>query len=78
MSLRLSTFKRDCTKIDIDLHDIIEIDLNRKIVRLEPCVNMGQITDHLNKLGWTLALTIEMEGKLFHLNVAMQRIANRI
>ena len=65
MSLRLSTFKRDCTKIDIDLHDIIEVDLNRKIVRLEPCVNMGQITDHLNKLGWTLAVTIEMEGRLF-------------
>lgn len=62
MSLRLSTFKKDCSKIDIDLNDIIEVDLKKQIVRLEPCVNMGQITDHLNKLGWTLAITIEMEG----------------
>lgn len=61
VSMRISNFKKNCNRIDLDLHDIIEVDFKKQTVRVEPGVNMGQITDHLNKLGWTLALTIEME-----------------
>ena len=43
------------------MHDILQVDTKQRIVRVEPYVNMGQITDHLNSIGWTLALTIEME-----------------
>jgi delta24-sterol reductase len=61
MSTRVSTFKKDCEQIELNLHDILSVDVQRQVVRVEPYVNMGQITDHLNRIGWTLALTIEME-----------------
>lgn len=61
MSTRVSVFKKECHQIELNLHDILEVNVKRRIVRLEPYVNMGQITDHLNRIGWTLALTVEME-----------------
>ncbi|KAL1921770.1 uncharacterized protein VTP21DRAFT_10412 [Calcarisporiella thermophila] len=61
MSTRLSTFKKDCSQISINLHDILDVDTERQIVRVEPYVNMGQLTDHLTRIGWTLAVTVEME-----------------
>lgn len=61
VSLRISNFKKDCERINLDMNDIIEVNFKKQIARVEPGVNMGQITDHLNKLGWTLALTVEME-----------------
>lgn len=61
MSTRVSTFKKDCEQIELNLNDILTVDTDLRTVRVEPYVNMGQITDHLNRIGWTLALTVEME-----------------
>ncbi|KAI9298914.1 FAD-binding domain-containing protein, partial [Neoconidiobolus thromboides FSU 785] len=61
MSTRTATFKNDCTMINVDLHDILEVDQERMIVRCEPLVNMGQLSRHLLPLGYSPAIMIEME-----------------
>lgn len=47
MSTRTASFKEDCSRISVDLHDILEVDEKRQIIRVEPLVDMGQITRHL-------------------------------
>lgn len=48
--------------------DILEIDKERQIVRVEPLVSMGQLTATLNPLGYTLPVIPELDdltvGKL--------------
>lgn len=61
MSIRKSLFKDECSKIRIDLHDVLEVDTQAMTVRVEPLVDMGQISRHLLPLGYQLALSIEME-----------------
>jgi len=62
MSPRTATFKKDCNRIDLNgLRDILEIDLQRRTIRLEPLVDMGQITRHLLPLGHALKIMVEME-----------------
>ena len=36
MSTRTSTYKQDCNHIEIDLRDILEVDTERMVVRVEP------------------------------------------
>lgn len=43
------------------MYDILEIDEAKGTVRVEPQVNMGQITAALNPLGWTLAVVPELD-----------------
>ena len=45
MSTRTSTYKKDCNHIEIDLRDILEVDTERMVVRVEPLANMGQFVD---------------------------------
>lgn len=73
MSPRVGKYKKTHKNIHIDLHDILEIDTQRRIVRVEPLVTMvwsfcvyshlhqGQITAALNPLGWTLAVVPELD-----------------
>ncbi|KAJ1971452.1 hypothetical protein H4R35_005248 [Dimargaris xerosporica] len=61
MSTRSSTFKDDCSRISINLHDIIHVDTVNQLVKVEPLVDMGQITAHLVPMGWSLAVMVEME-----------------
>ncbi|KAJ1923334.1 hypothetical protein IWQ60_005944 [Tieghemiomyces parasiticus] len=61
MSTRSATFKEDCSRISVNLHDIIEVDTERQVVKVEPLVDMGQITAHLVPMGWSLAIMVEME-----------------
>eukprot|EP00290_Baffinella_frigidus_P007437 CAMPEP_0180135178 /NCGR_PEP_ID=MMETSP0986-20121125/10668_1 /TAXON_ID=697907 /ORGANISM="non described non described, Strain CCMP2293" /LENGTH=518 /DNA_ID=CAMNT_0022075811 /DNA_START=102 /DNA_END=1658 /DNA_ORIENTATION=+ len=61
MSVRTATFKKDCAAIKCDLKDIIWVDKEREIVKLEPLCNMRCITNHLVPLGYQLAIQIEME-----------------
>jgi delta24-sterol reductase len=61
MSLRVESFKEACEKIDISLYDILEIDTERRVVRCEPSVDMGQITRYLIPRGYALAVMVEMD-----------------
>ncbi len=65
MSTRVATYKQDCSKISIDLHDVLGVDETRRIVRVEPLVTMGQISRHLLPLGWAPAVMIEMDDLTF-------------
>jgi len=61
VSLRVGKYKKTMKNINVDLHDILEVDTKRQVVRLEPLVTMGQITALLNPLGWTLAVVPELD-----------------
>jgi delta24-sterol reductase len=43
------------------MYDVLEISTERRVVRVEPLVTMGQITANLSPLGWTLAVVPELD-----------------
>jgi delta24-sterol reductase len=61
MSELVPLYKKYSKNIKIDLHDIIELNLEKQTVRVQPLVNMGQITALLNPLGWTLPVVPELD-----------------
>uniref|UniRef100_H2Y9T9 Delta(24)-sterol reductase n=1 Tax=Ciona savignyi TaxID=51511 RepID=H2Y9T9_CIOSA len=61
VSIRLGKYKKNMKKININLMDILEVDTERKVVRLEPLVTMGQVTSLLLPLGWTLPIVPELD-----------------
>lgn len=61
MSLRVGKYKKTQRGIHIDLRDILNVDTKRALVRVEPLVNMAQITATLNPLGWTLPVVPELD-----------------
>jgi len=63
MSTRVAWYKdgRKANAIDIDLYDILEVDTERRIVRAEPLVNVGQLSKRLVGMGWTIPIMPEMD-----------------
>lgn len=61
MSPRTANFKKDCHPITINLRDILNVDIKKQIIRVEPLVTMGQLTTYLLPMGYALALMVEME-----------------
>jgi delta24-sterol reductase len=61
MSTRTSTYKKDCNHIEVALRDVLEVDTERMTVRVEPLVNMGQLTRYLVPMGYALKVMVEME-----------------
>jgi delta24-sterol reductase len=62
MSFRFPKYKKDMVQIKTnDLIDILEIDTNARTVRVEPNVNMGQLTRTLIPLGYTLPIVPELD-----------------
>lgn len=61
MSLRIADFKKDLLQIPIDLRNVLEVDEQRRIVRAEPMVTMGDITHFLIPKGFALAVQVEMD-----------------
>lgn len=61
MSELVPSYKKSYRNINIDMHSILAIDLARHVVRVEPMVNMGQLTASLNPRGWTLAIVPELD-----------------
>ncbi len=47
--------------IELDLHDILEVDLERMVVRVEPRANMGQLTRWLVPKGVTIPVVPELD-----------------
>ena len=61
VSLRVGTYKKTMQNISVNLIDVLSVDPERRVVRVEPLVSMGQITATLNPLGWTLPIVPELD-----------------
>lgn len=61
MSELIPSYKTQRQKIKLNLQDILTIDKKHKTVKVEPLVNMGQITASLLPLGWTLPVVPELD-----------------
>lgn len=48
-------------QVDCNLIDILEINRERRTVRVEPLATMGQVSATLAKLGWTIAIVPELD-----------------
>ena len=58
MSVRTASFKTKCFPVDVALKDILHIDEERMIVKTEPLVNMGYMTQYLLPKGYALAIQV--------------------
>jgi Delta24-sterol reductase len=61
MSLRVATYKANCVQIPINLKNILSLDTENKIIRVEPMVTMSDITHYLVPKGYALAVHPEMD-----------------
>lgn len=61
MSELVPKYKLSHRPIDVGLYDILVVDEERRVVRVEPLVTMGQITETLLSRGWTLPVLPELE-----------------
>jgi len=61
MSLRVGKYKERSTRIKLELYDILNIDVIKETVLLEPQVTMGQLTAALVPLGWTIPVLPELD-----------------
>ena len=69
LSLSTTFFNKEaCHKIPIPLYDILELNEEKKTVRVEPMVSVGDITKYLIPKGYTLAVTLEIAGKNLNQN----------
>jgi len=61
MSELVPTYKLSHRNIHVDLYDILAVDAVRQTIKVEPLVNMGQITRTLIPLGWILPVVPELD-----------------
>ena len=61
ISFRRPKYKSTMRQIDVNLIDILEVDVKREVVRVEPLATMGQVTATLIPLGWTLPVLPELD-----------------
>ena len=54
-------YKERSTRIKLELYDILNIDVIKETVLLEPQVTMGQLTAALVPLGWTIPVLPELD-----------------
>jgi delta24-sterol reductase len=61
VSVRALDYKRGPGAIAVELSDLLSLDVERRVLRVEPRANMGQITAYLNRRGWTLPVVPELD-----------------
>lgn len=61
MSFRKPLYKSSMHQIECNLIDILEVNREKRTVRVEPMVTMGQLSETLAKLGWTIAIVPELD-----------------
>ncbi len=62
MSELVPKYKLSHRNIEIGMYDILEIDPDRRIVRVEPLASMGQVSRNLKSKGWTLPVVPELDS----------------
>ena len=61
ISFRRATYKQTMFNVKVNLMDVLEIDVAKRTVRVEPLVTMGQLSATLTPLGWTIPVLPEMD-----------------
>jgi delta24-sterol reductase len=61
VSFRRPKYKKTMYNIKVNLVDVLDVNLEKKTVRVEPLVTMGQLTATLNPLGWTIPVVPELD-----------------
>jgi delta24-sterol reductase len=61
MSELVPKYKLSHRKIDVGMYDLLAIDAQRGMVRVEPLATMGQISSSLISKGWTLPVVPELD-----------------
>lgn len=61
VSLSYRNYKSKWNAIEMPLYDILDVDTDSMIVRVEPFVSIGQLTHALNPKGYTLPVVPEMD-----------------
>lgn len=61
MSFRKPLYKSNMHQIECNLIDILDIDREKRILRVEPLATMGQLSETLAKVGWTIAIVPELD-----------------
>ncbi|OXU25603.1 hypothetical protein TSAR_013696 [Trichomalopsis sarcophagae] len=61
MSFRVGRYKSTMFNVKVDMYDILEINKDKKYVRVEPMVTMGQLSRALNPLGWSIPVVPEID-----------------
>jgi len=54
-------YKKRMYQVSINLVDIVKIDTEKRTVKCEPLVTMGQLSRALNNLGWTIPILPELD-----------------
>jgi delta24-sterol reductase len=62
MSELVPKYKLSHRRIDVGMYDLLEIDEQRRIVRVEPLATMGQVSRNLVSRGWTLPVVPELDS----------------
>lgn len=62
MSELVPAYKKTSRKIYLNMKDVLEINEHKRTVRVEPQVNMGQISAALISKGWTIAVLPELDN----------------
>jgi len=61
ISLSYRTYKKKWNAVEMPLYDILSLDLQERVVHVEPFVSIGQLTHALNPKGYTLPVVPEMD-----------------
>ena len=61
MSLRAGKYKSTYRNITINLYDVLEINEEKRTVRVEPMCSMGKLTHALLPKGWTIPVVPELD-----------------
>ncbi|XP_055312887.1 delta(24)-sterol reductase-like [Sitodiplosis mosellana] len=61
MSFRKPLYKSTMHQVECNLIDILEVDREKRTVRVEPLATMDQVSETLAKLGWTIAIVPELD-----------------
>lgn len=61
MSDQVPAYKQTDRNIRIAMYDVLNVDIQRQTIYVEPMVNIGQITAILNPMGYTLPVVPELE-----------------
>ncbi|XP_043467652.1 delta(24)-sterol reductase-like [Leptopilina heterotoma] len=61
MSFRQGTYKSSMFQVKVNLIDVLEVNVEKKFVRVEPLVSMGQLSATLDPLGWTIPVVPELD-----------------
>ncbi|MBT2420336.1 FAD-binding oxidoreductase [Streptomyces sp. ISL-22] len=59
---REHSYKRRARPVGLGLDAILELDTERRVIRVEPGVTMGRLVRHLVRRGWTLPVVPELEA----------------